>query len=272
MPGKKWGQINFRSYIFASIFLPFLFRLPSFRNETMKIKISSNHEAMSKGAADWIAGELARNPRLLISMATGGSPARTCDLLAARARKTPALFDQVRVLKLDEWGGLPIGDPGSSEAYLQEKVVKGWGISKSRFAGFVTDPKRSKTEGKRIHNWLGRNGPIDICVLGLGLNGHLGFNEPGDALCPIAHRTVLKEETRVHPMIAHSPVKPDYGLTLGMAEILQSRQILLLVSGGHKRQPLKRLLREEISTQFPASLLWLHPQTIVFCDRAAAHK
>jgi galactosamine-6-phosphate isomerase len=235
----------------------------------MKIILSKDHEAMSREAAGWIARELGRNPRLLICMATGSSPARTYELLGARARKSPALFKQVRVLKLDEWGGLPIGDPGSSEAYLQEKVVKGWGISKNRFAGFVTDPKKSKTEGERIHNWIERNGPIDICVLGLGLNGHLGFNEPGDTLSPTAHRAVLKEETRVHPMIAHSPVKPNYGLTLGMAEILQSRHILLLVSGAHKREPFKRLILGEISTHFPASLLSVHPQTIVFCDEAA---
>lgn len=236
----------------------------------MNIKLSEDYEAMSRDAASWIARELKRNPRSLISMATGGSPARAYDLLGARAKKSPALFKQARVLKLDEWGGLPIGDPGSSEAYLQEKVVKGWGISKNRFAGFLTDPKKSKTEGARIHEWIERNGPIDICVLGLGLNGHLGFNEPGETLCPNAHRAVLAEETRVHPMIAHSPVKPDYGLTLGMAEILQSRHILLLVSGAHKREALKRLLRGEITTQFPASLLSVHPQAIVFCDRAAA--
>lgn len=73
-------------------------------------------------------------------------------------------------------------------------------------------------------------------------------------------------------MVAHAAVKPEYGLTLGMAEILQARQILLLVSGEHKREALKRLLRGEISTRFPASLLWLHPNAIVFCDRAAAVK
>ena len=235
----------------------------------MKIKLSENYEAMSREAAGWIARELGRNPRLLICMATGGSPARTYELLGERARKSPALFEQVRVLKLDEWGGLPAGDPRSSEAYLQEKVVKGWGISKRRFAGFVTDPKKSKSEGERIHKWIERNGPIDICVLGLGLNGHLGFNEPSDTLCPVAHRAVLMEETHVHPIDGAVPVKPDYGLTLGMAEILQARQILLLVSGPLKRPALKRLVCGGISTQFPASLLALHAQTTVFCDRAA---
>jgi len=225
---------------------------------------------MSHGAAGLIARELGRNPRLLICLATGHTPARTYELLGAKARKSPALVKHLRVLKLDEWGGLPVGDPGSCEAYLQERVVRPWGVSQRRFVGFAADPMRAKTECKRIQDWLARNGPIDFCVLGLGRNGHLGLNEPAAMLCPVAHRAALSEETRAHPMLARGIVKPDYGLTLGMAEIFQSTQILLLVSGAHKRQPLKRLLRGEISTQFPASLLSLHPRTTVFCDRAAA--
>ncbi len=236
----------------------------------MKVKRLGNHETMSQAAAGWIAREVRRNPGLLICLATGETPARTYELVGERARKSPALFQHARVLKLDEWGGLPKGDPGSCEAYLQQRVVGPWRISRRRFAGFEDGPGRAKSECKRIHGWLARNGPIDICVLGLGRNGHLGLNEPGSVLCPVAHRAALTQESRAHSMLAHATAKPDYGLTLGMAEILGARQILLLVSGGHKRQPLRRLLRGEISTQFPASLLCLHSQTIVFCDREAA--
>lgn len=236
----------------------------------MKVKIWGNHEAMSQAAAGWIARELGRDPRLLICLATGDTPARTYELLGVRARKSPALFDHLRVLKLDEWGGLPLGDPGSCETYLQQRVIRSWGVSQRRFVGFAAGPAQPKSECKRIRNWLARNGPIGLCVLGLGRNGHLGLNEPGSMLCPVAHRAVLSEETRAHSMLAHTIVKPDYGLTLGMAEVLEAARILLLVSGAHKRQPLKRLLRGEISTQFPASLLCLHPQTMVFCDRVAA--
>jgi galactosamine-6-phosphate isomerase len=73
-------------------------------------------------------------------------------------------------------------------------------------------------------------------------------------------------------MLSHTTVKPEFGLTLGMAEIFQARRILLLVSGRQKRKPLERLFRGEISTEFSASLLCLHPQTLVLCDREAAGK
>ncbi len=236
----------------------------------MKVEICTDHEAMSAAAARRIAREFGRDRRLLVCLATGSTPARAYELLGARARKSPALFDHLRVLKLDEWAGLPAGDPGSSEAYLRRRVVRPWGVSPRRFVGFATDSSRPRLECERIQNWLARNGPIDVCVLGLGSNGHLGFNEPGDALRPIAHRALLSEQTRAHPMVSHTVVKPKYGLTLGMAEIFQARQILLLVSGAHKRKALNRLFRGEISTQFPASFLSLHPQTTVFCDCAAA--
>jgi galactosamine-6-phosphate isomerase len=236
----------------------------------MKIKILDTHESMSRAAAGWIAREFGRNPRLLVCLPTGSTPSRTYELLGSRARKHPALFRQLRLLKLDEWGGLRAGDPGSCEAYLQRHVIGPWGVAQRRLVGFATNPRQPQSECERIRNWLARNGPIDLCILGLGRNGHLGFNEPGRVLFPIAHRTQLLEQTRAHPMLSQTTIKPDYGLTLGMAEILQSKRILLLVSGAHKQKLLQRLLHGEISTEFPASLLCLHPQTIILCDRDAA--
>ena len=236
----------------------------------MNVKICENHEAMSMAAAGWITRQLDGKKRLLFCLATGSTPVRTYELVAPKARKSPALFDPLRVLKLDEWLGLPASDPGTCEAYLQRRVIRPWGISQRHFVRFGTNPRQPDKECKRIEDWLARNGPIDLCVLGLGSNGHLGFNEPGRALCPAVHRARLSEETRAHKMVSHSAFTPAYGLTLGMAEILQARQILLLVSGAHKRKPLHRLLQGEISTEFPASLLHLHARTTVLCDREAS--
>ena len=226
---------------------------------------------MSLAAADYIARAVGQKPGLLLCLATGSTPARTYELLGSRARKSPALFKHLRVLKLDEWGSLAANDPGSCEAYLRQRVIQPWGISPRRFAGFA-NRKQPEAECRRIRNWLARNGPVDLCVLGLGRNGHLGFNEPGRRLWPAAHRAVLSPESLTHSMLSGTTVKPDYGLTLGMAEILQSRNILLLVSGEAKRKPLERLRRGEITTEFPASLLNLHPNALILCDRAAARK
>ena len=242
----------------------------NFQPQRMKSRVFGNHDAMSRAAAGWIAREFGRKPGMLVCLATGSTPTRTYELLGSQARKSPALFKHLRVLKLDEWGGLAANDPGSCEAYLRQRVVRPWGISRRRFIGFAAAAPRPEKECQRIQRWLDRHGPIDLCILGLGSNGHLGFNEPNRTLCPVAHGARLLPETRAHAMLLHTTVKPEFGLTLGMADILQARRILLLVSGRQKRKPLERLLHGEISTEFPASLLWLHPQALVFCDREAA--
>jgi galactosamine-6-phosphate isomerase len=118
--------------------------------------------------------------------------------------------------------------------------------------------------------WLEKNGPIDICILGLGLNGHIAMNEPGDALTPHTHVSRLTLQSQKHAMLATLKRKPRFGLTLGMADILSSRKILLLVSGLSKRAILKRTLQPRVTTRLPASFLHLHPDVTVFCDRAAA--
>ena len=118
--------------------------------------------------------------------------------------------------------------------------------------------------------WLQANGPIDLCILGLGTNGHVAMNEPALAIVAHTHTARLAASSRRHALLRHLPKKPTDGMTLGMGEILWSRKILLLVSGRGKRAALEKLAEPNVTTRFPASLLWLHPDATVLCDRAAA--
>src|SRR5205823_1153862 len=99
----------------------------------------------------------------------------------------------------------------------------------------------------RIARWLAANGPIDICILGLGRNGHIAMNEPAQAMTPHAHVAKLTCVSQKHSLLRRLKKKPRCGLTLGMADILRSRKILLLVSGRHKRAALKKLLSPRIT-------------------------
>ncbi len=138
-----------------------------------------------------------------------------------------------------------------------------------RYIAFDSQAADADAECKRIAAWLERNGPIDVCVLGLGINGHIGFNEPAEFLQPHAHVAKLIESSMQHAMVTHSKHRPTHGLTLGMADLLQSRQVLLLVSGEGKRTAMSGLLDGRIATDFPASFLALHPDVRILCDRAA---
>jgi galactosamine-6-phosphate isomerase len=178
----------------------------------------------------------------------------------------------MRVLQVDEWGGLEKNHPASCEADVRVKLLEPLKIKSDRYFGFRTQASNAESECARMREWLAKNGPIDICILGLGLNGHVAMNEPAAELAPHAHVAALARSSLHHPMLKDLKAKPRYGLTLGMRDILSSQLVLLLVNGTHKRSALKRLLQPTVTTSFPASFIWLHPRGYVLCDREAAGK
>ena len=238
--------------------------------ERFELEVAPDFEAMSRAGADWLVHLLRGRHDALLGLATGASPARVYELLAAKGRVEPSLLAEVRVLKTDEWGGLAMDDPGTSEAYLREHVVKPWLLEESRFTGWQSNPADPQAEAGRMRTWIAENGPLDGCVLGLGVNGHLLMNEPAEALAPSAHVATLAESTLGHGMLQTARHAPRYGLTLGIADLLNARRVLLLVSGANKAEPLRRFFSGRVTPQFPASFLWLHPALTVLCDAPAA--
>jgi galactosamine-6-phosphate isomerase len=237
----------------------------------MKPQVLADYEALSRRGADLMIESLRAKPNAIYCLAAGATPTRTYALVAEHYPREPGLFDQVRVLKLDEWGGLAMDEPASCEQFLQQTIAEPLGL-RDRYVAFDGQTADPTAEAKRIAGWLQEHGPIDLCVLGLGVNGHLGFNEPGPHLVPHAHVAKLAAESLNHAMLNQVRSRPTFGLTLGMADLLQARQVLLLVSGSAKSEQLHTLLRGEISTRFPASLLWLHPNFTLLCDVQAMYE
>ena len=212
---------------------------------------------MGEYAASIVITEATRNPKLLLCTASGNSPLPLYDQLAREAQKNTQLFQEMRVIPLDEWVGLPTED-GSCHAYLKKHVIAPLQISKDRYHNFNPATGNLEEECGRIQNVLKSQGPIDICILGVGINGHLGFNEPADVLYPHCHIIDLAVQTQQHKMVANIPSKPTKGMTLGMHDILSSKKIVLLVSGKGKEEVKQKLRSAEISSQCPATFLWLH--------------
>jgi galactosamine-6-phosphate isomerase len=234
------------------------------------IQVFKTYHSMSKQAADLVYTELKRRPDLLLCVSAGGTPTRTYEFLAGASIRNRALFKRMRLLQIDEWSGLRRNDPGTCYSDLYRKLLAPLDVGPNRFMGFRADSLEPEAECRRVARWLAANGRIDICLLGMGTNGHVAMNEPTATMAAHAHVAKLTTSSQKHPLLRHLDKKPRYGMTLGMADILSSRKILLLISGKHKRATLKRLLKPCITSRFPASFLWLHPDVSVFCDQDAA--
>lgn len=235
----------------------------------MDIRYCADYEDMSQMALDAFLTHLKTNPQSLICAASGYSPTKLYEKLADSYKSDPNIFKEIRIIKLDEWGGTHGDYPNTCEHYLQKKLLEPLRVSKNNYISFDSSPTDAKKECDRMENEIQEQGPIDICILGLGKNGHLGFNEPSKTLLPDCHIADLSESSLKHPMANKMRTKPAYGLTLGMANILKSKKIILLVTGSNKKKAIKKLLGREITTFLPASFLWLHPNVECFLDKSS---
>lgn len=233
----------------------------------MELRLFETPEQLGEFAASVIIYNIKTTDGLLLCTASGNSTTLTYRNLVENKRQFEA--NTLRILKLDEWGGIPMSHPQSCETYLQENLVKPLGIEEENYISFQSDSEVPADECARIQEYLEEQGPIDLCIVGIGLNGHVAFNEPADFLEPHCHRQELSERSLSHPMAAGMEVKPSYGLTLGMMDILNSKQLILLISGANKAEITKEFMTKKITTSLPASLLWLHPNAVCLCDMDA---
>jgi galactosamine-6-phosphate isomerase len=224
----------------------------------MNIRYFENYEAMSLAAAQTVYASIQAKPNLLLCAATGSSPTGLYWQLEKYYAEKNECFQDLRVVKLDEWGGLHAWHPATCEYYLQQYVIGPLGISEERYFGFDADTKNPEQECKRVQAQLAAHGPIDVCVLGMGVNGHIGLNEPAEQLIDHCHVTELATTTLHHAMVADLETKPGYGLTLGVKDILDAEHIVLLVAGAGKEKATQQLISGKIMNQYPVTHLRAH--------------
>lgn len=228
-----------------------------------------NFELMSQKGFEIVKNDIAEKSDLLFCVASGGSPSGLYAAMAAEKQSNPDFCKKLRVIKLDEWGGLESGSTFTSELDVQRKFVQPMQISNDRY--WTIDPFTATPEEdcQKMQQTIEQQGPLDICILGIGVNGHIALNEPGNVLKSEFHIAALAESTLNNGMIKTLKQPPTFGMTMGMGNILQSKRILIFISGSGKKAAFERLLKSEITTDFPASFLWLHPQVEVLIDETS---
>lgn len=225
----------------------------------MKFIHVKDYDELSFKAAQIMLDECKENNKTNICLASGDSPKKTYELFTKEVLAQQIDTRFMTITKLDEWVGIERDSELSCEKYIRTMVVDPLHLQ-DRFISFLPDGNPEE-EVNKVNAELSKK-PIDLCVLGFGRNGHLGLNEPASHLFAHAHQIQISEVTKHHPMIkANHSI--EYGMTIGMKDILDSKKVLLLMSGEGKKKLYQEFLTENISTQLPASFLWLHSNTIV---------
>ena len=239
----------------------------------MRIRVFSTPRAAARALARCIAGDIAAHPRLVLGLPTGRTPIPLYEELAALCRERRVDFSKTTTFNLDEFLGLSGADPRSYRAFMQQHLFDHVNLRARRRHMLNGAARDVEGECARYERAIARAGGIDLMILGLGANGHIGFNEPADSLVARTHRTRLAQATRRANVgrFGHAVRRvPREALSMGMATILLARHIVVLATGHAKARCVERMIEGPVTPKLPASFLQLHRHVEVWSDRAAA--
>ncbi|MEO2078223.1 MAG: glucosamine-6-phosphate deaminase [Bacillus sp. (in: firmicutes)] len=237
----------------------------------MKIIHVKNYEEMSQKAAEYLIEKIRRNPAITLGLATGGTPVGLYDELVKDHQTNHTSYQDVTTFNLDEYLGLSGEDPNSYRYFMNQQLFDRIDIPKANTHVPLGDTKDPQQQCRDYETLLKNHEGIDLQILGIGSNGHIGFNEPGTSFQSETHIVDLAPTTRAANARFFNSLNevPTQAITMGIASIMRSKEILLLISGEKKQDALAKLLQGEVSEDFPASTLRNHPHVTIIADEAA---
>ena len=239
----------------------------------MDLVVADNYEALSRKAADWLLARISTDQMGLSVFATGNTPMRAYAMVCAdfpagdvARRRAP-----LRTVTLDEYLGVAPDDPRSLYGWLRRGLLDGIGVPDDQVIRFDPNATDPEADCRRVDRAVVDAGGIGVQVLGLGPNGHLGFNEPGSAFDSPARTVDLTPESIASNAVYWGGVDqvPHRAVTLGLGALRQARETLLLVSGEAKSQALRAALHGPIDPAMPASILRQMKSVTIVADKAA---
>ena len=238
----------------------------------MKLVIVKDYQEMSRKAAELLAAEVKQHPQTVLGLATGGTPVGMYRELIKLHEDEGIDFSQAQSFNLDEYVGLSSAHPQSYRAYMQENLFQHINLPAEKTHVPAGDAADLDKECARYEEAIREAGGIDIQVLGIGNNGHIGFNEPGSSAESTTRVVQLTESTIEANARYFASVEevPTQAVSMGIKTILGAKKVVLLASGETKAQAVRLMLEGEPTADVPASLLQLHPDVTVIVDEAAA--
>ncbi|PKK99698.1 MAG: glucosamine-6-phosphate deaminase [Tenericutes bacterium HGW-Tenericutes-2] len=240
----------------------------------MKIIICKDYDEVSKKAASIVIKEINKNPELKIGLATGSSPIGLYNNLIEAYQKNKISFKDVVSYNLDEYIGIDRSHPQSYYSFMHEHLFKHIDIQDEH----IHIPNNDITRLDHLaedYNKILRENQLDVQILGIGTNGHIGFNEPGTPLGNETFIVTLDEQTRMdNSRFFNNNIDevPKFAITMGIKNIMYAKKILLIASGKEKAKVIHKMIKGKVSKSLPASILQLHPDCTVIIDENAASK
>jgi len=237
----------------------------------MQIIIADTYEDLSKLAADSVTKLMQQVKNPLICTASGDSPAGVYKELLKKVSAKDVNVSDWYFVSLDEWAGMNENDEGSCRFHLDSQLFNPLYVPAERICFFDGRANDLEKDCLQIENFITNHGGITAAIVGLGMNGHVGMNEPGTSPELYSHIAEIDTETqKVGQKYFKEQQHLSHGLTLGIASLMKARHIILLVNGAKKAQIVQKVLEGEISESLPASLLRKHPDLKVYLDKEAA--
>jgi glucosamine-6-phosphate deaminase len=239
----------------------------------VKLEVYPNEHALAATLAHLVADAIQHKPDIVLGLPTGRTPSLLYQELVEASRTMPLDWSRVRTFNLDEFVGLGDDARGSYRRFMEEQLFRYVNLSPEN-VGFLNGSARDvEAECERYERAIKAAGGIDLMLLGIGSNGHVGFNEPCDALPARTHRVVLEEPTReanAQWFGGELSAVPRAALSMGMATILNAQSVVLMATGEGKAEAVHQMVVGGITSELPASFLQLHPRVTVMLDEDAA--
>lgn len=237
----------------------------------MRVIICENYEELSKQAAKIVSSQLIVKPNSVLGLATGSTPIGLYQNLIDMNKSGEIDFSQVKTYNLDEYYPIKKSNDQSYDYFMNEQLFSHINIDKNNTNipnGEASDPVK---ECERYEKMLDEIGGVDLQVLGIGQNGHIAFNEPDENLIAVTHLTGLTKSTieANSRFFASEDEVPKQALTMGMGSILKAKKIIILANGANKSKAVRELLNDNINTNNPATMLKVHPDVTLICDKEA---
>ncbi len=237
----------------------------------MEIRIFEDAASLGLAAAEIFAEQLKKNGASVLGLATGASPVPTYNRLIEMYKAGEISFKDVVTFNLDEYCDLPKDDKNSYYTFMHENLFNHVDIQESNVHILDGNAEDAEQEAAAFDAAIKAAGGIDIQLLGIGNNGHIGFNEPSDTFTTGTFKVKLTDSTlQANSRYFDENPMPHYALTMGVGSIMDARKIVLIATGPAKAQAIYDTVKGEVTPQVPASILQKHPDAVLLLDKAAA--